>query len=242
MRLGVLCLGLLAAAAADAQRNKDDDTEATKRACSVSDCFLERDVRDFEVIDRTHVIVYVGQQRCPFHIELSGALCDLSFAPELYFRRSGEVPMITTGRDDPLGGDPTMPRAARPGDFDTFAIQQRERRDLRICSNDLGIQVHGGLFTESGAGTTTDRFGNPRTDCRVSNVRSITDDQLVEFYVGRGVVPPLPPMGAGEIEVGEQEEPEEQGQAEQAEEGAEAVGDERPSRRRAARAERGDRN
>jgi len=242
MRLGVLCLGLLAATAADAQRSKDDDTEATKRACSVSECFLERDVRDFEVIDRTDVIVYVGPQRCPFHIELSGALCDLSFAPELYFRRSGEVPMITTGRNDPLG-DPSGPRASRQGDFDPFAIQQRERRDLRICRNDLGIQVHGGQFTESAAsGTTTDRFGNPRTDCRVSNVRSITDDQLVEFYVGRGVVPPLPPMGAGEIEVGEQEEPEEGEQAERAEQGAEGDGGERPSRRRAARAERGERN
>jgi hypothetical protein len=40
-------------------------------------------------------------------------------------------------------------------------------------------------------------------------VRSITDDQLVEFYVGRGVVAPVPPMGAGQIEVGEQEDEEE---------------------------------
>lgn len=229
MRLGVLCLCLLAATAADAQRkNRDDDTEATKRACSVEDCFLERDIRDFEVIDRTHLIVYVGQQRCAFHIELSGALCDLSFAPELYFRGSGEVPMITTDRYDPLApGDRTVPRASRPSDFDTFAIQQRERRDLRICRNDLSIQVHGGQFTESAAsGAPTDRFGNPRTDCRVSSVRSITDDQLVEFYVARGVIPPLPPMGSGQIEVGEQEE---QGSAEEGGSG----------RRRGADAERG---
>ena len=222
MRLGVLCLGLLAAMAADAQRNKDDDSEATKRACSVADCFLERDVRDFEVIDRTHLIVYVGQQRCAFHVELSGALCDLSFAPELYFRRSNEVPMLTTGREDPLApADPTVPRGRRPTDFDPFDIQQRERRDARVCRNDLGIQVHGGVFTESAAasGTATDRFGNPRTDCRVSNVRSVTDDQLVEFYVARGVLPPLPPMGTGEIEVGEQEEHEEQEEQGRSEEG-----------------------
>lgn len=234
MKLGVLCLGLLAATAADAQRNKkDDDSEATKRACSVTDCFLERDIRDFEVIDRTHLIVYVGQQRCAFHVELSGALCDLSFAPELYFRRSNEVPMLTTGRADPLApADPTGPRGRRPTDFDSFEIQQRERRDLRICRNDLGIQVHGGIFTESAAasGVATDRFGNPRTDCRVSNVRSVTDDQLVEFYVGRGVLPPLPPMGTGQIEVGEQEE---RGGAE--DDGAEE-GD--SGRRRGARAER----
>jgi hypothetical protein len=54
----------------------------------------------------------------------------------------------------------------------------------------------------------TDRFGNLRTDCQVLTVTSITDDELVEFYVGRGVVPPLPPMGTGEIEVGDQDEPE----------------------------------
>ena len=209
MRLGVLCLGVLAAVAAHGQRNRDDDTEATKRACSVSECFLERDIRGFEVIDRTHLIVYVGSQRCAFHLELSGSQCDLSFAPELYFRRTNEVPFITTSRpDDPFSPrSQSTPRASRPGDFDEFSIQQRERRDLRICRNDLTIQVHGGQWTESqSSSTTTDRFGNPRTDCRVSNVRSITDDQLVEFYVARGVVPPLPPMGTGQIEVGEQEE------------------------------------
>ncbi len=208
MRLGVLCLGLLAAAAAYGQRNKDDDTDATKRACSVSDCFFERDIRGFEVVDRTHLIIYVGSQRCAFHVELSGSQCDLSFAPELYFRSTNEVPILTTSRDDPLApGNPTTPRTSRPTDFDSFEIQQRERRDLRICRNDLAIQVHGGRWTESqSSGVTTDRFGNPRTDCRVSNVRSITDDQLVEFYVARGVVPPLPPMGTGQIEVGEQEE------------------------------------
>jgi hypothetical protein len=77
---------------------------------------------------------------------------------------------------------------------------------LRICSNDLGIQVHGGQFTERAPNEApTDRFGNARTECRVASVTSITDDELVEFYVQRRVIPPLPPMGTGEIEVGEQE-------------------------------------
>ena len=39
MKFCILCLGLLAAWAAQAQRNKGDDTEATKRACSVEECF-----------------------------------------------------------------------------------------------------------------------------------------------------------------------------------------------------------
>jgi len=210
MKLGVLFLALLGSAyPAFGQRNDKGETDAVSRACNVDDCFREADVRDFEVIDRTHLIVYVGSQRCAFHIELLGALCDLSFAPELYFRRSNEVPDIVLSRPGnvALEGNPTTPRAGRPQDFDTFAIAQRERKDLRICGNDLMIQVHGGRWTESGAaGTTTDRFGNPETDCRISTVVPVTDDQLLEFYVRRGIVSPLPPMGTGEIEVGEQEE------------------------------------
>ena len=205
MKLGILCLGVLVAAGtAHSQKRNRDDTAAVKRACGVAECFHERDVRDFEVIDETHLIVYTGAQRCAFHVELRGSQCYLTFAPELYFRKANEIP------------DGRMPRGesasdrARVDPFDTLETARRERRDLRVCSNDLSVQVHGGRFTESVAsGTPTlDRFGEPRinTDCRISSVTSVTDDQLVELYVARGVVPPLPPMGAGEIEIGEQEE------------------------------------
>lgn len=194
MRLGLACLGLLAAVAAHGQRNKDDDG-ATKRACGFETCFFERDVRDFEVIDRTHLIVYTGSQRCAFHIEVHGTFCDLTYAPELYFSRVGEVP------DDLEGEELNDP-------FGTLATS-RSRRDLRICANDLNVQVHGGRFTESGTpDAPPDRFGNPRTECQIATVESLTDDQLVELYVARRVIPPLPPMGPGEIEVGEQEEAE----------------------------------
>ena len=203
MRLGILCLGVLAtAAAAHAQRNKDEGTEATKRACSVEECFFERDIREFEVIDQTHLIVYTGAQRCAFHVELRGTMCDLTFAPELYFSRRGDIPSsgITGGAEAIPGRGPVI---------DPLETSRRSDRALRVCSNDLAIQVTGGRFTESSTtNVATDRFGNPRTDCQVSTVTSITDDELVEFFVGRGVVPPLPPMGTGEIEVGEQEEQE----------------------------------
>ena len=203
MRLGILCLGVLVTtSAAHAQRNKDDGTEATKRACGVEECFFERDIREFEVIDQNHLIVYAGAQRCAFHVELRGTMCDLTFAPELYFSRRGDIPTsgITSGVE---------PGRAAADPFGSLEANRRTDRALKICSNDLAIQVTGGKFTESATtNVATDRFGNPRTDCQVSTVTSITDDQLVEFYVARGVVPPLPPMGAGEIEVGEQEEPE----------------------------------
>lgn len=199
MKYSILCLGLLAACwAAQAQRNRNDDTEATERACSVTDCFYERDIRDFEVIDRTHVIVYTGSQRCAFHVEVRGVFCDLTFAPELYFSRTNEMP------DNPLSSPNTFERAfGGRGD----EIRTPSNRNLRICSDDLTIQVHGGPFTESASpDAPRDRFGNARTECRVSSVTSITDDQLVEFYVKRGVIPPLPPVGTGQIEVGEQDE------------------------------------
>ena len=74
------------------RRNRRTTLAATKRACGVEECFFERDVRDFEVIDQTHLIVYTGSQRCAFHVELRGTLCDLTFAPELYFSRTNEIP------------------------------------------------------------------------------------------------------------------------------------------------------
>ena len=238
MKLRVIAVALLlATCSAHGQRNGRNDTEAVGRACSVEDCFLEAQIRDFEVIDETHVIVYVGAQRCAFHVEVRGTLCDLSFAPELYFRKANEVPMITQSSSD-ARGDSTMPRAGRATDFDPFELEARERRDLRICDNDLTIQVHGGRFTQSPAvgGLATDRFGNPRTGCPRSDVPSLTDDQLLEFYVGRGVVAPVPPMGTGQIEVGEQEE---QGATPAAPAEAEA-GAEAPTPTRGRRANRGD--
>ena len=203
MRLGILCLGVLAVAAAHAQRNKDDDTGATKRACSVEECFFARDIRDFEVIDQTHLIVYTGSQRCAFHIELRGTMCDMTFAPELYFTRNGDIPEsgVTGGAEPIPGRGPADP-------FNALETARHNDRHLRICDNDMAISVHGGRFTEGNTGTVqTDRFGNPRPDCQVFTVTSITDDQLVEFWVGRGVVPPVPPMGTGEIEVGEPDDP-----------------------------------
>lgn len=205
MRLSLISLALLVGTyPAFGQRNDRDDTAAISRACSVKDCFSEAEVRDFEVIDRTHLIVYVGSQRCAFHVELRGTLCDLTFAPELFFTKANEVP---DGRI-PRGSEPASDRG-QVDPFDIFETTRRERRDLRVCSNDLGVMVHGGRFTESSsAPVLRDRFGEPRvnTDCRVSSVVSVTDDQLIEFYVGRGVIPPVPPMGTGEIEIGEQEE------------------------------------
>jgi len=183
MRLSVVSSVLLVTGCAS---SPTDNTAAVDRACSVEDCFLERDVRDFEVIGQTTLVVYVGSQRCAFKVDLRGTFCDMTFAPELFFYAPGDV----------------QEGSGQPGDV--FGLGDR---GLRICANDLQVDVDGGAFTESSTATQPpDRYGNRRSQCQIAGVASLTDDQLVELYVGEGLVPPPPPMGSGEIEVGDQAE------------------------------------
>ena len=53
--------------------------------CSMTDCFFERSIRDFDVLENETVIVFVGAQRCPYLLKLDGFLCDLRGAPYLEF-------------------------------------------------------------------------------------------------------------------------------------------------------------
>jgi hypothetical protein len=165
-----------------------DNSSPVDRACATNDCFYEREVRDFEVVNQTTLVVFVGNQRCPFQIELRGTFCDMTFAPDIYFDHPSEI--------------------ARDSDTDPFIGSPSSRlHDSRICSNDISVGVSGGVFTENPTNTQPpDRYGQERSDCRISSVTALTDDELVELYVNRGVVAPLPPMGTGDIEVGDQEE------------------------------------
>ncbi|HEX6999060.1 MAG TPA: hypothetical protein VF322_13035 [Gammaproteobacteria bacterium] len=172
----------------------EDTGQALDRACSVSECFYERDVRDFEVINDTTLIVYVGGQRCPFRVELEGTFCDMSMAPELFFRP-----------------------ASRGVDLEA------NYGSNRICAYDR-VDVDGGPFTET-FDQPTDAFGVRRSQCRVRDVVSLTDDELVELYVARGVVAPPPPIGPGRIEVKEEEETLAEGETAEAAEGQAAPSD-----------------
>ena len=68
----------------------------------------------------------------------------------------------------------------------TIAFQNRNGR---ICSEGRSYIISG-PFTRS------------REDvCRVRDVRSITDDELLERYAASGRLPPLPPIGPGDLEV-----------------------------------------
>lgn len=184
MRLTIIGGVLVAAGCASTQTA--DNTQAVNRVCGVDDCFYERDVRDFEVIEHTTLVVYVGAQRCPYQIELRGTFCDLEFAPEVYFNSPSE-PLPDSDRNS-FGGTSTA-----------------RLHDLRICKNDINIGVSGGVITENPTSVQPPgRFGNRRSDCQISSVESLTDDKLVELYVRRGGVAPPPPMGSGQIQVGEQ--------------------------------------
>ncbi len=187
------------------------DSHAGDRACNVKDCFFARDVRNFEVIDKSTVIVYIGSQRCAFKVEMRGTFCDLTYAPELVFSDPKDVPI-----------NETSPRnAGTPGNVSFGELensnlpnQRRGQASLKVCDNNLGLQVSGGAFSNStlsdplnrtDPSVRRDRFGRPMTaDCQVSSVTSITDDQVVEIYVAHRVTPPLPPMGSGEIQVAKQ--------------------------------------
>ena len=191
------------------------DAHAGERACNVKDCFYARDVRSFDVIDKSTLIVYVGSQRCPFRIELRGTFCDLTYAPELVFSDPKDLPL---GEQDPRTRRPGDISFAEPEDL-SLPSQKRGRATLKVCDNNLGLQVSGGAFTDStitspldplgDPAAPRDRFGRAKTDCQLSSVASITDDQVMEIYVAHRVTPPPPPMGSGEIQVGKQsgEEP-----------------------------------
>lgn len=192
MRLALIGLPLLAVAltcdaAPKRNRRSVDTTQPVDRACSVQDCFIEREIRDFEVVNQTTLIVYVGSQRCAFQIELRGTFCDLTFAPDIYFHSPNDFER--NDERDIFTGSPS-----------------RRLGDLRVCSNDIGISVDGGVFTENPqSNQPPDRFGNRRSECQIANVTSVTDDELLQLYVDHGVAPP-PPMGSGQIEVGEQKD------------------------------------
>ena len=163
MRLIAVSSSLLVAACAS---SPIDNSQPVDRACSVSECFYQREVRDFEVIGDTTLILYTGGQRCAFRVELDGTFCDMTFAPEVYFRT-------------PDG---------------------RAESD-RVCTYDRQIGVDGGVFTDSFDQPAA--VGGTRSQCRILSVASITDDELLELYVERGVTPPPPPIGPGQIEVGD---------------------------------------
>ena len=137
--------------------------------CGTTDCFNQLQVRDYEVVDNTTLVVYVGTQSCPFRVEFTGGFCDLTFLP---------------------GGDLVF----RPD----YLRAQREPNNLltRVCARDSNIGIDEGPFTTAPGGEDID----PRIPCRIRDIVSLTDDELIELYVEKRITAPPPPFGTGEIE------------------------------------------
>lgn len=199
MKRAARLLPLLVVGCATGQTTSDT---RLPQPCRVTDCFMERDVRDFDIIDRSTVVVYVGQQRCPFVVELRDVTCDLTFTPAIAFFQTA------LGRQDRL----------------------TPLQSGRVCATTRGLVLYSGipspalLQQEEIAGVFGGRrqSGFPRSDpfegsfpvdpstddvCRVSDIRSINDDQLVELLAKTNSPPP--PVGEGQLEV--PAEPDEQG-------------------------------
>lgn len=165
--------------------------------CESTDCFNQLQIRDYDVVDGNTVVVYVGPQECAFRVDFSGAFCDLSFyVGDIVFRRSNQ-------RERAFRDPEQLPDFRnRPNVFNS-----------RVCANDFGLGLREGPFTQAG-GPNNDPTG---LDCRVADVVSLTDDELIELYVDKRLAPPPPPLGQGQIEVGE---PDETSEAEAEEGGA----------------------
>jgi hypothetical protein len=139
--------------------------------CESSDCFNQAQVRNFEILDPTTLVVYVGNQNCPFLVEFTGSFCDLTFLP------GGRLEF----RNDSLREE-----------------LEPDARLTRVCARDMGIGIDEGPFSTAPGGEDIETYELP---CRIRDIASLTDDELLELYVEKGITAPPPPFGTGEITV-----------------------------------------
>jgi len=160
-------------------------TYGQSNQCLVSDCFVERQIRDFEVIDRGTVIVYVGRNRCPYRIEVDELTCNLTYLPEVEFidRRENRIENVLRGRPQ------------RPEEQIIDDVTDRGATNRRICTYSASLAIK----TQGFAGEAEGGLPPGELPCRVRSINAITDDELLELYVDEDLVLPLPPVGIGDI-------------------------------------------
>jgi hypothetical protein len=115
----IAALSLIACTTASQTSNQPVDR------CPTTDCFNQLQVRNFEVLDPTTLVLYVGNQDCPFLVEFIGSSCDLTFL--------GSTSLV----------------------FRSDTVREEFESDLRltrICARDIGIGIAEDPFTDSGAG------------------------------------------------------------------------------------------
>ncbi|HEU4616795.1 MAG TPA: hypothetical protein VFV10_02085, partial [Gammaproteobacteria bacterium] len=207
---GIVAVALVACAgaASGAKRDKRDkhDKSGPVARCSVTDCFNESAIRSFDIIDDETAVVYVGPQHCPFLVSVEGFHCSLTVTPEIRFLRpllgstratettgqicgSRDTLYVYTGIVSPEIADDVDPFGRRP-QYDTLG----RRRDV------FGEGVGSSRSPTSTDNTSVETVNNNDV-CRVSEIRSITDDQLLELRVKRQGAAPPPPLGQGQVHV-----------------------------------------
>ena len=154
--------------------------EAQSKRCLEMNCFSERQVRDFEVIDRDTMVIYVGRDRCAYRVQVDSLYCDLTFLPEVDFFDVRER-RVALGTGAPTA-DPFLIRS-QPGSSSE-----------RVCTHDPALALETFAFSDTAVEAP---YG--RAACEVLEMDSISDDELLEVYVDEGLTPPPPPIGNGDI-------------------------------------------
>ena len=161
--------------------------------CDNTDCFNQTQIRDFEVVDATTLIVYVGPRDCPYLVELSGIFCDLTFLP-----------------GNRVVFEPTLQRARREPNLSGGFGNTPGVSQARVCANDLSMGINNDPSTVIDDPLFPGDFRDNATendldglDCRIRNVESLTDDEILDIYVDKRIAEPPPPFGTGQVSGGE---------------------------------------
>ena len=180
MRLSVVVCALCLAACSTTPGTVGTLSNEPAEGCEVTDCFNQLQIRDFELVDPTTLVLYVGSQRCPFKVSFEGAFCDLTFLPGSDIEFTIAVSRRGLRGIQPIGTVVNM----------------------QICSHDRQVGIADDeYFGFSRAGGAPIEPG--RLPCEILDVASLTDDELIELYVDNNIVAPLPPFGTGQIAVPE---------------------------------------
>lgn len=154
------------------------DLQAQSTRCRTSDCFTDRDVRDFEILSDDTLVAYVGRDRCPYLLTVDPLFCDLRYLPEVSFVK-------TRGRTD-FGSATRVCTYDLGVGLDPMGFSSRDSRSgssIRIPGED---PARGAMFSGD-------------LPCRLVDFRAISDDEIIELYVDQGLVAPPPPIGTGQI-------------------------------------------
>lgn len=164
---------------------------AQSNQCLLNDCFQERQIRDFEIIDRDTLIVYVGRNRCPYKIEVDQLYCNVTFLPEVEFfdRRVDHIESVMRGR-----GQSNNEVIDNLNNGITVGGGDRGTGSRRVCTNSTSLALRTQGFAGSEVGPPP---GEPA--CRIRSINTMTDDQLLELFVDEDLTLPPPPIGIGDI-------------------------------------------